>query len=86
MRKARYDEHGNPDEHGRYDRSGNYVYTWSERRLAFLIALTLIALQHFFGSSIDKLPYSGVIEGILSVAGLFALWVAVIGRAHPDPD
>jgi hypothetical protein len=40
----------------------------------------------FFGSSIDKLPYSGVIEAIWGLAGLFALWVAVIGRAHPDPD
>jgi hypothetical protein len=84
--KRRYDEHGNFDEDGRYDRSGNYVYTWAERRLALVIAVTLMTLWHFFGSNIDKLPYSGVVEGIWGFVGLCALWVAVIGRAHPDPD
>jgi hypothetical protein len=86
MQKKRYDELGNYDEHGRYDRSGNYVYTWSERKLALFISVTLLALWHFFGSTLDKLPYSGVIEGIWGLATLLAVWVAVIGRAHPDPD
>jgi hypothetical protein len=84
--KQRYDAEGNPDDYGRYDRSGNYVYTWSERKLALVIGVTLMALWHFFGSSVDKLPYSGVIEGIWGFAGLVALWIAVVGRAHPDPD
>ena len=86
MQKNRYDERGNFDEHGRYDKSGNYVYTWSERKLALVIGVTLLALVHLFGPILDKLPHLGVIEGILGIPILFALWVAVIGRAHPDPD
>jgi hypothetical protein len=82
----RYDEHGNYDEHGRYDRSGNYVYTPSERTLAFLIGATLLALTHLLGPVLHRLPHSGVIEGILGFAIVWALWVAVIGRSHPDPD
>lgn len=88
--KNRYDKDGNFDEHGRYDRSGNYVYTWSERKLALVIGVTLLALLRMFRSTLDKLPYSGVIHAILGVAAAFvlpiALWIAFIGRAHPDPD
>ena len=84
--KNRYDERGNADEYGRYDRSGNYVYTASERTWALLIGVMLLALRHQFGSVLDKLPYPGVIKGVLTCAIGFAVWVAVIGRAHPDPD
>jgi hypothetical protein len=69
----RYDENGNYHEHGRYDRSGNYVYTSSERKLALLIGLTLLGLGHLLEPLLDKLPHSGVIEGILGGATFVAL-------------
>jgi hypothetical protein len=84
--KDRYDEHGKPDPHGRYDKSGNYVYTVEERMGALAIAGTLIVTAPLVKRVLDHLPYSGVIEWILGVVVLFALWTAVVGRSHPDPD
>jgi ascorbate-specific PTS system EIIC-type component UlaA len=55
-------------------------------RKALLIGAMLLALTHLLGSVVDKLPYSGVIDGVLTCAIGFAVWVAVVGRAHPDPD
>jgi hypothetical protein len=82
----RYDEHGRYDPHGRYDKSGNYVYTREERIRALVIAFTLIALAHPLEPVLDHLPFSGVINVILGFALLWALWTAVVGRSHPDPD
>lgn len=84
--KNRYDERGNADEYGRYDKSGNYVYTPSERTAAFVIGATLLAFTHLFGSLLDKLPYPGVIDGLLGLAIVASFWVAIVGRTHPDPD